>query len=425
MSDMDIYVGPNTLEHFSKKYLGDPDNIKSLGDGTVTGAIKAVSEKATSNENSISSLTTKVNNQENSISQINTDLSALSSKISKRGVLIIGDSYGTGYTITGSTTTPYTSLLKTRLSAAGITNYWYSCKNGAGFVASETGTFLQTLNTWISGNSGNLSKVTDVYIIGGLNDKNANASNLSSAIQTFATRCRAVFPNLFAIYLVPVACSITPGEYKSYKNNVVHRYNSYAGACGCVRVPNTEYILLEASNIIDGIHPTNSGQTIIANALASVIIGRCGCPDIMSEKTDNITLNSAGFDRGSGQIYYRRIGGSLTVEMKGSFHIANSVQMTPTGYALGTVPRSYPIEERIQIQGFIQVPVITTSWASTVVTLPATLSITPKDTGTMTLTLGYGMGYGYTFQDAANPGNAIGSLSGDVGTYFNTTAYVF
>lgn len=44
MSDMDIYVGPNTLEHFSKKYLGDPDNIKGLGDGTVTGAIKDLND---------------------------------------------------------------------------------------------------------------------------------------------------------------------------------------------------------------------------------------------------------------------------------------------------------------------------------------------------------------------------------------------
>ena len=44
MSDMDIYVGPNTLKHFSKKYLGDPDNIKSLGDGTVTGAIKTLND---------------------------------------------------------------------------------------------------------------------------------------------------------------------------------------------------------------------------------------------------------------------------------------------------------------------------------------------------------------------------------------------
>ena len=47
MSDMDIYVGPNTLEHFSKKYLGDPDNIKSLGDGTVTGAIKDLNDSLT------------------------------------------------------------------------------------------------------------------------------------------------------------------------------------------------------------------------------------------------------------------------------------------------------------------------------------------------------------------------------------------
>ena len=53
---MDIYVGPNTLEHFSKKYLGDPDNIKSLGDGTVTGAIKALMTRVTGAENSIETL---------------------------------------------------------------------------------------------------------------------------------------------------------------------------------------------------------------------------------------------------------------------------------------------------------------------------------------------------------------------------------
>ena len=38
------YVGPNTLKHFVQKYFGDPDNIKGLGDGTVTGAIKDLND---------------------------------------------------------------------------------------------------------------------------------------------------------------------------------------------------------------------------------------------------------------------------------------------------------------------------------------------------------------------------------------------
>ena len=100
------YVGPNTLKHFVQKYFGDPDNIKGLGDGTVTSAIKAVSTKANTNAtnistvqgkvntnaNNISSLTTKVNGHTSSISQINTDLSALKNKkwLLKTGVFPLG-----------------------------------------------------------------------------------------------------------------------------------------------------------------------------------------------------------------------------------------------------------------------------------------------------------------------------------------------
>lgn len=74
MSDMDIYVGPNTLKHFSKKYLGDPDNIKSLGDGTVTGAIKALMTRVTGAENSIETLN-------DSLGNVSRDLKSVSDKI--------------------------------------------------------------------------------------------------------------------------------------------------------------------------------------------------------------------------------------------------------------------------------------------------------------------------------------------------------
>lgn len=50
------YVGPNTLKHFVQKYFGNPKNITGLGDGTVTGAIKALLTRVTGAESSIKTL---------------------------------------------------------------------------------------------------------------------------------------------------------------------------------------------------------------------------------------------------------------------------------------------------------------------------------------------------------------------------------
>lgn len=104
MSDMDIYVGPNTLEHFSKKYLGDPDNIKSLGDGTVTGAIKTLNDSLASQNSSIKSCNDRINGLNDTVSKvINEDLAKIGSGATVVGHAKVADQAVAVYNGQGST----------------------------------------------------------------------------------------------------------------------------------------------------------------------------------------------------------------------------------------------------------------------------------------------------------------------------------
>ena len=77
------YVGPNTLKHFVQKYFGNPKNITGLGDGTVTGAIKALLTRVTGAESSIKTLNDSLASQNLSIDSCNDRIDGLNNTVSK------------------------------------------------------------------------------------------------------------------------------------------------------------------------------------------------------------------------------------------------------------------------------------------------------------------------------------------------------
>lgn len=330
-----------------------------------------------------------------------------------RGVLIVGDSYGTGYLITGETTTPYTQQITATLIGADY--YSYTAVNGAGFVASETQTFLQALQSWVSSHSADVAKVTEVWVVGGENDKSSSSSNVQSAVNSFDSYVTSTFGATTKRNFICVGINSGVGEMKNILN--INTFQKrYAGLKGW-GVFDINEAFCANSYLADTVHPTQTGQYCIASAIISIISGR-------GDGSKIYYSTSASFRPGSG------LGGGLllthifagrlcTLRLNGTISIPSSWDLTPLTLNIGTMSRLVPVD-RLQFSGYISVPVITTSFAPTTLAMPAIFSLDAASDNQFTATLGCGMGFGYTFQDASNPGKAVGTLGGEVNLYMET-----
>lgn len=330
-----------------------------------------------------------------------------------RGVLIVGDSYGTGYLITGGTTTPYTRQITAALIGADY--YSYTAVNGAGFVASETQTFLQALQSWVSSHSADVAKVTEVWVVGGENDKSSSSSNVQSAVNSFDSYVTSTFGATTKRNFICVGINSGVGEMKNILN--INAFQKrYAGLKGWGVFDINEAFCANAY-LADTVHPTQTGQDCIAAAVISILSGHGGGSRIYYK-------TSAGFNPGTGlgsglSMSHVISGRMCTLTLTGQIAIPSSWNLTPLTLNIGTMSRHIPVD-KLQFSGYISVPVITPSFATTTLAMPAVFSLDAKNDSTYTATLGCGMGYGYTFQDAAAPGKAVGTLGGNVSVYMES-----
>lgn len=190
-------------------------------------------------------------------------------------VIMIGDSYGTGYSPDGINES-WTTKLGNRL---GIASQAFS-SNGAGFVATGSGgkTFLQVLQENINSIT-NKNNVKMVIVGGGYNDSNYNSSydDIVTAINTFATYCKSQFPYC-SIY---IACfgyncnktGVGADVRDKLIKNVIPAYKS-AQQSNVFFIKNSNLILHNTDLFSsDGFHPNVNGQETIANKLYTGLFG--------------------------------------------------------------------------------------------------------------------------------------------------------
>lgn len=216
--------------------------------------------------------------------------------------ILIGDSYGVGYTPDGNVES-WTTKLSQKL---GITSQSFSSK-GAGFVATGSGgkTFLTLLQENIN-NITNKNNVKLIIVGGGYNDSNYSSSysDMLIAINNFKDYCKENFPYA-KIYIACFGynCNKT-GSGADVRDklirNVIPAYKS---------TPQEDVFYIKNSNLIlhnsdlfssDGFHPNENGQLTIANKIYEGIFETINLSFphsvLRTVLTSGIVNNSSNFD---------------------------------------------------------------------------------------------------------------------------------
>lgn len=211
------------------------------------------------------------------------DLKIPKPKFKDKKVLLIGDSYGEGYTPDGNVTS-WEDLF---ITITGLTNTIKKYKGGSGFVnlSSDNKTFQTLLEEVDSDNH-----ITDIIILGGYNDLSYNSTQITNAMKNFKIKANEKFPNA-DIYVGMIGWSSNPSSIYNL-NTLLYKYR-ISSANSCLNyLNNIEYSLHEyfSSFSSDGIHPNTHGQEVIArNLISAWLQGSCN----VQFPFTNLTLSPA------------------------------------------------------------------------------------------------------------------------------------
>lgn len=258
---------------------------KQIDNGTIGQMIKEATEDTYAKlEKEIADLTTSTTNKINGVQnnldsykQINDENVNNSYSYSDDArstfnwngkTLIIGDSYGEGYTPDGNVRS-WTSIL---MQLLGSGNCATASKGGAGF--SNTANSFTMLLEQLSGSFTN-TDVRNIIVCGGYNDIDGYM-NILSGMQTFFNRCKELFPN--ATVFVGMIGATTDSTKWAGLQNVVHEY-----AYNCFYYKTAVY-LNGVENILhsdvlfssDGVHPNSAGSIELGYYIKNALLGG-GC----------------------------------------------------------------------------------------------------------------------------------------------------
>lgn len=213
-----------------------------------------------------------INTINNSITQINGNIENINSALeilNNKKFIFIGDSYNTTDTPSGGTQiVPWSSLVKTYLGLAD-SQYYTSGVSGAGWhvTGNKFITQLQNFENTIT----NKESITDIYVLGGINDNPLEPSDVYNEILTFASYAKTNYPN--AMVTIGI---ISWAEYTASKINLIKKMDYYLSACNQsnIRFISEAYTWYHTYNTYqsDG-HPTSAGSQRIALNLANYIKG--------------------------------------------------------------------------------------------------------------------------------------------------------
>lgn len=194
-------------------------------------------------------------------------------QLSHRNYIFIGDSWMTGMSLSNSNVR-YLSKLKDMLSKYDSKSLFYeSSKGGSGFTV-QGNTFLSLLEHAYDEITGSAKtdiqdplSVTDIVVLGGLNDKSSSTSSISIVIAQFIYYARSKFPNA----VVRIGCigrstyfsdnwNVYCNVYRAYHDAAINNGGTYIdGSEWCMHY----YNALQA----DYYHPDENGHELIAQFL--------------------------------------------------------------------------------------------------------------------------------------------------------------
>lgn len=282
VGDTDVYV-PRYDDTDIKKSIANETEARKTADEVLQKAIdkeKEDRQRADTNlqteiDNEVRDRKTADTNLEKNINDNGKLLSALRQEFNStrtaKSIVIIGDSYAEGYTPDGNVT----GWADKVASSMPYCKFKIKYSGGAGFshVSTSTGKkFIDLLNE--AGNEmteANRNNVSLVLIGGGMNDRDQTKADLKTAIDTFASRCRELYPYADIIY------AFIGWSSSSSVRNQLRTECSNLRSCrtsGMKIITSTAFTLHDYKYFSsDGIHPNNDGEDALAQTMAGVILG--------------------------------------------------------------------------------------------------------------------------------------------------------
>lgn len=205
-----------------------------------------------------------------------------------RKYIFIGDSYGSGYTMSDSSKNWINKTIS--ILRLGGSKYYKNAHPGSGFTSTANPSFLSLLQSITISDP---HMITDIVVLGGWNDGDSSEVSIKSAIESFCNYCRDTFP-IAKIWIGYISwCDTHTIDSSNPLWNVRKGYSAYSkcGQYGAAFLGNLQYAMHHTSFFLsDGLHPNESGQQEIANQLVTALQG--GTPDVYYYNQATITKGS-------------------------------------------------------------------------------------------------------------------------------------
>lgn len=199
-----------------------------------------------------------------------------------RKFIFIGDSYILGYSNDGNIYNSYANII-TQTFGLDATILGVS---GSGFANKGDGpnegkNYTDILKSY-SGSESDKLRVTDIYVIGGYNDRTHSTTEIWLGADKFYKYAKENFPNA-KLHCGFIGWCQVPEEYNKLEQACLAY--SRCGIYGFEYMTNSEYILHSSHYFTnDNVHPNNEGHSALASYLSSDILG--GKIDVVQQRSE-------------------------------------------------------------------------------------------------------------------------------------------
>lgn len=265
-----------------KNYIDTKTDNINAAIGTGFSAQNTIEDNVATNANNISDISNLIPNTD--FDSTNTVKRYIDSKIASvetvsygKRIIVIGDSYGQGYTPDGNVT-GWCALIKERLEYAGYTVHTQAAGR-VGFVGDSNGYKRLLQNIVNELDEQEKQEVSKILFAGGFNDRNNTAAQISVGVREVMLYINQELPNaiVYCSYIGSAVSGLAAGSHAGATlGQNITGYKNYITACAENGVVYDEggWATLCRNSFFssDYVHPNANGQTIIANALLPFVL---------------------------------------------------------------------------------------------------------------------------------------------------------
>ena len=294
---------------------------------------------------------------------------------SARKFIMIGDSYGDGYSPDGSTT-GWCDRVATYLGLTSGVNYWTNHAGGACFGRNDSLGFSALLDG-VSVPAAERSSITDIIIGGGYNDNAWSVANVNAGMDRVENIVISKYPNA-RVWIFAMGWSYDSRVRLTLGQIYDEAYSRTAHSKGWLYREVFEQLQYVHYLSSDGIHPNANGLYLIANCVAGFLQN-----SNMSETTQRFPVTVNGVEYG-----YAWRTDKYVYLMLNPFNISGEFTITAHGYRkVASIGNPYIMGAANTIQFAFVVPVILQTASDGFYSCVASATLVRESDGTVGLYL--------------------------------------